>query len=67
MKRRGFLVSSLAASTVASVTPSVKATEAEAVPASAGRQYYELRRYQLRRGPEQQLINNYFRDANLRR
>ncbi len=63
MKRRGFLVSSLAASTLAGVTPSVAA--ATDAPAPAGREYYELRKYQLRRGPQQQRIDAYFRDANI--
>ena len=65
MKRRGFLVSSLAASALAGATTSIDATTAGAVPAMAGREYYELRRYQLRRGPQQQMINDYFRDANI--
>jgi hypothetical protein len=65
MKRRGFLVSSLAASALAGATPSVEATIAAAVPAEAGREYYELRKYSLRRGPQQQKINDYFRDANI--
>jgi hypothetical protein len=65
MKRRGFLVSSLAASALAGATPPVDATTAGAVPAAAGREYYELRRYLLRRGPQQQTINDYFRDAAL--
>ncbi len=65
MKRRGFLVSSLAASALAGATTSVDATTAGSGPAVAGREYYELRKYQLRRGPQQQAINAYFRDANI--
>ncbi len=65
MKRRGFLVSSLAASALAGVTPSVEATTTGAEPATAGREYYELRRYLLRRGRQQQTIDDYFRDANI--
>ena len=65
MKRRGFLVSSLAASALAGATTSVDATIAGAEPAVAVREYYELRRYQLRRGPQQQTINAYLRDANI--
>lgn len=65
MKRRRFLVSSLAASALAGATPSLDATPADAKPAAAGREYYELRKYVLRRGPQQQLINDYFRDANI--
>jgi hypothetical protein len=58
MKRRGFLVSSLAASALASATP-----PADGASAEAGREYYELRKYLLRRGPQQQTIIEYFRDA----
>jgi hypothetical protein len=65
MKRRGFLVSSLAASALAGVTPVADATPAETVPGAVGREYYELRKYQLRRGPQQQIINNYFHEANI--
>ena len=65
MKRRGFLVSSLAASAFAGAAPAVDATLAGPVPDGAGREYYELRRFSLRRGPQQQTINDYFRDANI--
>ena len=65
MKRRGFLVSSLAASALAGTTPSLDATPPGPEPETAGREYYELRKYQLRRGPMQQRINDYFRDANI--
>ena len=61
MKRRGFLVSSLAASALAGVTSSA-GSAAESAPA-AGREYYELRKYLLRRGPQQQSIDAYFHDA----
>ena len=59
MKRRKFLVSSLAASAVAGVLPVAAAPS----PADNGREYYDLRRYQLRRGPQQQLVDDFFRDA----
>jgi len=65
MKRRGFLVSSLAASALAGAAPSVAATPPEAEPAEEGREYYELRKYLLRRGPQQHLIDNFFRNAAL--
>jgi hypothetical protein len=65
MKRRGFLVSSLAASALAGVAPSADATPPLARPTEAGREYYEIRRYLLRRGPQQHKIDNYFRDANI--
>ena len=63
MKRRGFLVSSLAASALAGATTSVDASTTEAEPEAAGREYYELRIYRLRRGPQQQMIDGFFRDA----
>jgi hypothetical protein len=63
MKRRGFLVSSLAASALAGVTPSAEATNRGAEPSASGREHYELRRYTLRRGPQQQMIDAYLRDA----
>jgi len=65
MKRRGFLVSSLAASALAGATPSLDAEPSGPEPATAGREYYEIRKYSLRRGPQQQKINDYFRDANI--
>jgi len=65
MKRRGFLVSSLAASALAGAKTTVEASNSGPVPAADGREYYELRRYQLRRGPQQPTINDYFRDANI--
>ena len=65
MKRRGFLVSSLAASALAGTAPSLEATAAGVMPAAAGREYYQLRKYVLCHGPQQQLINDYFRDANI--
>jgi hypothetical protein len=61
MKRRNFLVSSLAASAVAGVT--AEAAARNAAPATSDREFYELRRYQLRRGPQQQLVDAFFRDA----
>jgi hypothetical protein len=61
MKRRGFLVSSLAASALTGVAPSAEATDA-ALTAPA-REYYELRKYLLRRGPQQPVIDTFFRDA----
>jgi len=63
MQRRGFLASSLAASALAGAAPSVDATGANPAPAAAGREYYELRRYLLRRGPQQKTTDDFFRDA----
>jgi len=63
MQRRGFLASSLAASALAGAAPSVDATGMGPAPAAAGREYYELRRYLLRRGPQQKTTDDFFRDA----
>jgi hypothetical protein len=60
MKRRRFLVSSLAASALAGASTPVNAA---ATSSAAGREYYELRKYHLRRGPQQRLIDDYVRDA----
>jgi len=65
MRRRGFLVSSIAASALAGATTSIEPTAAQPLPAAVGREYYEVRRYQLRRGPQQQTIDAYLRDANI--
>jgi len=58
MKRRNFLVSSLAASALAGAAHTADAGNPE-----TGREYYELRKYFLRRGPQQALINDFLRDA----
>lgn len=62
MKRRRFLVSSLAASALAGATSPIDGA-AEPSPDAPGREYYELRKYHLRRGPQQRLIGDYVRDA----
>lgn len=64
MKRRDFLKSSLALTTVATVnaTPSVPA--ADSSPARA-REFYELRHYRLRRGPMGARFDEFFRDIAL--
>ena len=58
MQRRDFLTASLAASTAA-LTPNLAAQPATASP----RDYYLIRRYQLRSGPQTALTQNYFVDA----
>jgi hypothetical protein len=58
MERRQFLAASIATSAAALTGTSI------AQPAPAGkREYYQLRRYSLIRGPELQLTQNYFKDA----
>ena len=62
MERRDFLTSSLglAAGTVAAATPALAAP-----PASTVREFYELRRYSLRMGPRQALVDSYMQQALL--
>jgi hypothetical protein len=61
--RRSFLASSLAASalSVSASTSLVGASQESA--AGEGRDYYELRRYQLFRGPQVKLADDFFRQA----
>src|ERR1700761_8039162 len=54
MQRRQFLTSSLAAS---ALTASARAAE------PAGREYFELRRYQLQSGPQTKLTAKYVAEA----
>jgi hypothetical protein len=63
MKRRRFLVSSLAASALAGATHPIEANSVGTAPGETGRRYYELRRYQLRRGPQRPIIDDFLRDA----
>jgi hypothetical protein len=61
MKRREFLQSSLA---VAGAGVAISALDASADESgSGGRQYYELRLYHLRRGPQTDLFDKFYRDA----
>ena len=59
MQRRHFLTSSLAAA-AATLTPSDSLAQAAA---GKGREYYELRKYQLQSGPEPKLLQSYLADA----
>jgi NIPSNAP len=61
--RRDLLSSSLAASTFASLSAMGDSPESQGSGASTGREFYELKRYQLRNGPETKLVNTYLRDA----
>jgi hypothetical protein len=58
LQRRHFLSSSLAAAAVA-LTPGGSQAQAP----SKAREYYELRKYQLRSGPQIKLTNSYVSDA----
>ncbi|MEO6911981.1 MAG: NIPSNAP family protein [Edaphobacter sp.] len=58
MKRRDFLTTSLAASTIALTNQSQAQT-----PTGSSREYYELRKYQMQTGPQTKLTDNYIADA----
>ena len=62
MKRRQFLTSAAAAS-IAAVGASSDYLRAAPEPDAKGREFYQLRRYQLARGPQTKLADDYFRDA----
>jgi len=59
VQRRHFLTSSLAAAAVA-LTPGDSQAQA---PASKAREYYELRKYEQRSGPQTKLLQSYLADA----
>ena len=63
MKRREFLKSSLAVTTVAAMNATTS-TAAES-PAAGPREYYELRHYRLRRGPMGARFDEFFRDVEV--
>ena len=64
MKRRQFLSSSLAASALAAGATTSAAGAGQATGGAAkGREYYELRRYQLKSGPQRKIADAFFRDA----
>ena len=63
MQRRTFLASSVAASALA-VNASTRAfLGSQGAAAGKSREYYELRRYQLRTGPQVKLAHDFFREA----
>ena len=62
MKRREFLTSSLAASTVA-LAKSSSAQSALQTASGAPREYYEIRKYHLQSGPQVALTDRYLADA----
>src|SRR5262245_43884420 len=63
MKRRDFLRSSVTVASAAAVTSSLSSSAAEV--ASGSREYYELRLYHLRRGPQQKRFESFYRDASI--
>ncbi|MEK7677794.1 MAG: NIPSNAP family protein [Verrucomicrobiota bacterium] len=62
MKRRAFIKSSLAASSLAGFASTLPTTGAEKSD-SPPREYYELRLYHLRWGPKQKLFDDFYREA----
>src|SRR5271169_1658769 len=69
MRRRKFIATSLAASALAvGDSASLRAgtsggTTGQATSSEKGREYYQLRRYELRNGPQVKLVNAFFQEA----
>ena len=63
MQRRNFLASSIAASAVAFRASTAEAVGGQGAGTGEGREYYELRRYQLFRGPQVKLADDFLREA----
>jgi hypothetical protein len=63
MQRRKFLASSLAAAGLAIAPQDGLRAAASTSPAESGRQYYELRHYHLRSGPQTRIVHDFFREA----
>lgn len=62
MQRRDFLMSAIGAAGAGALLPALADDPNEAA-APARRQYYELRLYHLRRGPQTELFDKFYRDA----
>ncbi len=63
MQRRKFLASSLAAAGLSLASRDTLRAESSASSLESGRQYYELRRYHLRSGPETGIVHHFFANA----
>ncbi|HEV3276786.1 MAG TPA: NIPSNAP family protein [Terriglobia bacterium] len=70
MQRRKFMAASLAASALAAGKSGAALAATGQAPGNPGagqdqsaREYYQLRRYELRSGPQVKLVNGYFQDA----
>jgi hypothetical protein len=69
MRRRKFIANTLAASALAvSESAPLRAgmtgeAGAQSTTTGAGREFYQLRRYELRNGPQVKLVNGFFQDA----
>src|SRR6266446_6979949 len=62
MKRREFLQSSLAAASIGAVATAASVSAAEKSETTS-REFYELRRYHLRRGPKQKMFDDFYKNA----
>jgi hypothetical protein len=65
MQRRDFLKSSVAAGSVAAMSTLATAAESKSAQPAPAREFYELRRYQLRRGNQPARFDEFARDAAL--
>ncbi|HEV2417770.1 MAG TPA: NIPSNAP family protein [Terriglobia bacterium] len=65
MQRRHFLASSIAASTLAAGASVLGNATGSDAAGESGREYYELRQYRLRSGPQARLTGNFLRNALL--
>src|SRR5690242_3993820 len=63
MDRRTFLNSSLALGSTAALAPGQSTAGAQPGGMSGPREYYELRRYQLRSGPQPKLVEKYMAES----
>jgi hypothetical protein len=63
MKRRDWLASSLLTAAIAGFSLARDAAAEKSEGGSRSPEFYELKRYQLRNGPQQKLVNGYLRDA----
>ena len=63
MQRRSFLASSIAAPALAVNAYTAPLSGGQGAAAGEGRDYYELRRYHLLRGPQVKLADDFFREA----
>jgi hypothetical protein len=63
VQRRSFLASSIAASALAVNASTAPLRGNQGAAAGGGREYYELRRYHLFRGPQVKLADDFFREA----
>jgi hypothetical protein len=63
MKRREFLKTSLAAAAAGTAASPLSAAEVSPTPVRGAREFYELRLYQMRRGPMQKRFDSFYGEA----